>query len=264
MGYPFVQAANDYGPRKGPVLAFVVHMAEGGGTVGFLSRPNLRGVSVHYVIEYSGRIVRMLAETHASGSINPTDLRSTDGPAPFGASAARAVLGPWARDPNSAVITVEVEGFAATGPNDAQRAALVALVNDVRSRYPKIGILGHRDFTSRKACPGPHIPWPALGGHGPMTVQTITPPASIGDRPAGSEGWVVAKRLEALWTVAGGVARRGPAGALTFAAWYGPTKTIRTASGSGTFREILSGPHHRLWIHTSDAGLAWHAAGGTP
>lgn len=166
MTYPFIQAYNDYGLRRGPVQAFVVHMAEGGGTVGYLSRSQPRGVSVHYVIEYSGRIVQMLLESHASGSINPNDLRTTEGPAPYGATVRRDVMGAWDADPNAAVISLEMEGFATDGPNDSQVAALRALVSDVRSRYPSMGLLGHRDFQDYKACPGPHIPWAALGGHG--------------------------------------------------------------------------------------------------
>jgi hypothetical protein len=165
--YPFVQAHHDYGRRKGPVLGFVVHMAEGGGTVGYLSRPNPNGVSVHYVIERSGRTVQMLREDHAGGHVDPTKIRVTDGPAPYGATAAQAVLGAWHRDPNSATIAVEIEGFALSGPNAAQITALDKLVDDVRGRYPSIGLLGHRDFQSYKRCPGARIPWALLGGHGP-------------------------------------------------------------------------------------------------
>ena len=165
--YPFVPAYYSYGRRKGPVKAFVVHMAEGGGTVGFLSRPNRRKVSVHYVIERTGRIVQMVRESEATGSINPNDLRTTEGPAPYGAKVRKATMGEWDRDPNSATITLEMEGFASTGPNEAQREALGFLVRDARSRFPTMGLLGHRDFTMRKACPGPHIPWAAIGGHGP-------------------------------------------------------------------------------------------------
>lgn len=153
--------------------AFLVHMAEGGGTVGFLSRPNPRGVSVHYVIEYSGRIVQMLLESHASGSVNPQDIRTTDGPEPYGATAARAVMGDWWQDPNAAVISCEIEGFAAKGPNIDQRNSLASLVADVRSRYPNMGLLGHRDFADYKACPGVSIPWPKLGGHGPAQEDSM-------------------------------------------------------------------------------------------
>lgn len=174
MTYPFVAAFAQYGPRKGPVKAFIVHMAEGAGTVGFLSRKNERGVSVHYVIETNGRTVQMVHETDASGSINPNDLRTTDDPDTFGATVRKAVMGDWDHDPNSAVITVEVEGYAAAGPNSTQAIALAALVRDVRSRYPDIGLLGHRDFQDYKACPGKHIDWPSLGGHGEGDMTTVT------------------------------------------------------------------------------------------
>ena len=167
MSYVFVPAFHRYGIRRGPVKAFVVHMAEGGGTVGFLSRPNANGVSVHYVIEYSGRIVQMLHEREASGSINPNDLRTTEGPEPYGAKVRREVMDEWDRDPNSAVISLEIEGFARTGPNADQQRALARLVDDVRTRFPGMGLLGHRDFQDYKACPGSHIPWSSLGGHGP-------------------------------------------------------------------------------------------------
>jgi N-acetylmuramoyl-L-alanine amidase-like protein len=181
VAYPFVQAAHDYGVRQGPAMAFVVHMAEGGGTVGFLSRPNDRGVSVHYVIEKTnGRIVQMLLESHASGSINPNDLRTGDDPAVYGATVRKAVMGAWDHDPNAAVISVELEGFAAAGPNAAQHASLRTLVADVRSRNPRMGLLGHRDFQDYKACPGRLIHWDELGGHGeasmiPAPITDVTP-----------------------------------------------------------------------------------------
>jgi len=172
--YPFVPAYAKYGRRTGPVRAFVIHMAEGGGTVGYLSRPNPRGVSVHYVIEYSGRTVQMVAEANATGSINPNDLRAGDDPDGFyGISVARATMGSWYRDPNAAAITLEIEGFAKDGPNGRQLIALGELVDDVRVRFPTMGLLGHRDFTSRKACPGKEIPWAALGGHGPYSEDIM-------------------------------------------------------------------------------------------
>ena len=171
MTYAFIPAAAQYGTRKGPVMAFVVHMAEGGGTVSFLSKPNPRNVSVHYVIEYSGRIVQMVRESDATGSINPADLRTTDDPAVYGATIRKAVMGAWDHDPNSAIITTEIEGFAMAGPNATQRASLKLLVEDVRSRYPTMGLLGHRDFQDYKPCPGKLIAWPDLGGHGLWEVD---------------------------------------------------------------------------------------------
>lgn len=175
MSYPFVHARYDYGTRKGPVLGFTIHMAEGGNTVQYLANAPARGVSVHYVIEYSGRVIQMLLETHASGSLDPTKIRTTDDADGFyGITAARAVLGSWWRDPNSAVLSVEIEGFAANGPNQDQRDALIDLVADLRTRYPAIGLLGHRDHADYKACPGRLIPWDALGGHGPAE-DDVTP-----------------------------------------------------------------------------------------
>lgn len=173
MIYPFVQAANDYGLRKGPVMAFVVHMAEGGGTVSYLSKPNPRGVSVHYVIDYGGHIVQMLRENHASGSINPNELRTTDDPEVYGATVRKQVMGAWDHDPNAAVISCELEGFARDGPNATQAIALDALVEDVRSRFPEMGLLGHRDFQDYKPCPGQKIVWSVLGGHGPKGDDMI-------------------------------------------------------------------------------------------
>jgi hypothetical protein len=167
MGYPFVQAYYDHGPRTAPVRAFVIHMAEGGGTVGYLSRANPNRVSVHYVIERGGRIVQMLKETHAGGHVNPRLLRTTEGPDPYGATVRREVMGAWDRDPNQATIAVEIEGFASTGPDAMQTMSLRELVADVRTRYPTMGLLGHRDYQDYKACPGSRIPWTALGGHGP-------------------------------------------------------------------------------------------------
>jgi hypothetical protein len=182
MVYPFVEAANDYGPREGPVLALVVHMAEGGNTVAYLAGSPARGVSVHFVIEYSGRIVRMLHDDHASGSINPDELRTTnDLDGLYGITAAVEVMGGWARDPNAACLSVEIEGLAAVGPNSDQAIALEALVRDLRATYPAIGLLGHRDFQDYKACPGHRIPWALIGGHG---EADMTPVAITDEQPA--------------------------------------------------------------------------------
>jgi N-acetylmuramoyl-L-alanine amidase-like protein len=170
MSYPFVAAPDNWSRGDTPVRAIVIHMAEGGGTVSWLTHDD--GNSSHYVVEYSGRIVQMVREDRAAGSINPTELRRTDDPAytfegervVYGYSAAKKVLGSYWSNPNAAVIAIETEGFATDGPNVKQRAALKALVADIRTRYP-VPTLGHRDFQSYKRCPGKFIPWPDYGGH---------------------------------------------------------------------------------------------------
>lgn len=173
--YPWVHAASDYGIAKGPRAGITWHMAEGGGTVGYLSRPNPNNVSVHFVVERSGRVVQMLDLIHANGSINPTLVRKDDDRPyvwqgvriTYGRTAAKTVLGRWADDPNSATIGVEVEGYAKDGPNLAQMTAMERLYADMARRFDDIRSLAHRDFANYKACPGKLIPWDRLGGHGP-------------------------------------------------------------------------------------------------
>lgn len=190
MTYPFVQAFHDLGKARGPRLAFVVHMAEGGGTVGFLSRRNPNGVSVHYVIERSGRIVQMLREDHMHSSIRSSDIRQTDDADGFyGKTPRTAVMGGWGdikttQGPNHASIAVEVEGFAKDGPNADQTASLARLYADLQTRYPGIRSLGHRDFADYKACPGRKVAWDLIGGHGPaetpdMPGLSTTPGAQL-------------------------------------------------------------------------------------
>lgn len=167
MAYAFVQAAHDYGVGLQP-RGLLIHMAEGGGTVGYLARDPARGVSVHFVIERSGRVVQMLRLDHISGSTNPTAIRTTNDPDGFyGVTAAKGVLGDGWSDPNRHVISVEIEGFAAEGPNADQQAALIAWAADMWASVPGLrGNLGHRDLTDWKACPGKLIPWERIGGHG--------------------------------------------------------------------------------------------------
>lgn len=179
MSYPFVQAAFDYGPRPYPTLGLMLHMAEGGGTVGYLDdkgAPPERGVSVHAVCEYSGRVVQMLDWTHASGSLNPDD-RSVD-TGYYGHSALVAVLGDRWTDPNKVVLSMEIEGHAADGPNNAQIAAAVGWGLDMKRLFPSLrGALGHTDQTDTKPCPGLSAGMKAIfagvGGHGLWGVNEM-------------------------------------------------------------------------------------------
>lgn len=183
--YPFVKAgAPDYGARKGPALGLMLHMAEGGGTVGYLSRKPPRGVSVHAVCDVRGIVTQMLPWERASGSLNPAD-RSTD-KAYFGQQHLMDVLGSWWTDPNSAVLSMEIEGFAAKGPTKAQVDAAIAWGLDMRDRFPTLrGALGHADQTNTKGCPGTTAAMQAVfagvGGHGLWHEASTNAPAIGGD-----------------------------------------------------------------------------------
>lgn len=188
MSYPFVKAgAPDYGVRKGPTLALMFHMAEGGGTVGYLSRNPPRGVSVHAVCDTRGIVTQMLGWERASGSLNPAD-RSSD-KLYFGHKHLVDVLGRWWTDPNSVVLSMEIEGFAAQGPKPGQVLAAIAWGLDMRAMFPSLrGALGHADQTNTKHCPGSTAAmqqvFDGVGGHGlwhpqsapqedPLTLPTI-------------------------------------------------------------------------------------------
>jgi hypothetical protein len=193
LGYPYKDSAFHYGTRNLDVLGIVAHMAEGGGTVSWLSGGNDPSkVSVGFVIEKSGRVVQMLGLEETQGGIkvkykNGTSaIRKTNDPnGRYGRMFAKAVLGDGADNPNNCTIQVEIEGFASVGPNGKQLAAWVKLVADLRaSTYQRMdlrGSLGHRDFQSYKACPGPSAAMKALfdstGGHGiwkEIVMQSFT------------------------------------------------------------------------------------------
>src|SRR3954468_2641366 len=188
----YVQAWYEYGVRKGPALGILFHMAEGGGTVGYLDNkgvPPKRGVSVHAVIEYDGSIVQMLNYAHASGSLNPAD-RSTN-KAYYGHDVLVSVLGKWWTDPNSAVISCEIEGFAKDGPNSKQVISLVRWSEMLQAKFPTlVGAIGHADQTDTKGCPGTTAAmksvFDSVGGHGKWSTNTdmsysVPKVPSIGD-----------------------------------------------------------------------------------
>lgn len=252
MGFPYVQSATDLGPAKGPRLAVTWHMAEGGGTVGFLSRPNPDGVSVHFVIEYTGRIVQMLLLDHMQSSIRTSAIRTTDDPpyawagvpVVYGRTAAVAVMGEWADirstlGPNHASIGVEMEGFATDGPNTLQRAAMRTLFAHLQSRFPAIRSLGHADFQDYKACPGHRVPWDYVGGHGPaedaMKAITSTVPKLM-DWPDGTPYYA----LDGTTKVGTSSARTGqysPFGCGTMRAFYKGDKQLALVTPSALYPE---------------------------
>jgi hypothetical protein len=129
----------------------------------------------------------MVAEDRAAGSMNPTKTRTTnDAPYVFEGESVRygrAALDDAgiASDPNRYAIAIEVEGFAASGPNSLQRAQLAHLVADIRRRRGALPVLGHRDQQDYKPCPGKRIPWADYGGHGARVAAPTPPDTSTGE-----------------------------------------------------------------------------------
>jgi hypothetical protein len=188
-------------------------MTEGSGTeadVDYLANNPLRGVSVHFVILKTGEIVQMLGWNRIAGSINPNELRTTDDPPYTSPDGARVVYGATLRDAimgswiNGGLLAVEVGGKAVDGPNQAQSEALVRLLADVRTRYPGLPVLGHRDFTSTKGCPGHKVLWASLGGHG----KPVVPPKA----PEDPDGRFDQARLDRVGRSAVGLRHRDPQG----------------------------------------------------
>lgn len=168
----------DYGPRQG-TLGLSFHMAEGGdGTLGFLSRHDgedlhqwaerVRGVSCNALLLTDGTVWQMLDYGHASGNLNPDDRADEYGY--YGGHYLREVLGDHWPDPNTWTVSMEICGFRAAGPNDAQVASAIKWGLAMRARFPSIrGATGHHD-QSPKGCPGVTANMKAIfagvGGHG--------------------------------------------------------------------------------------------------
>ena len=256
MTYPYVPAKYDYGVRTGPALGLLFHMAEGGGTVGYLSRTPPRGVSVHAVCDVRGVVTQMLPWAHISGSLNPSN-RSTD-KGYFGRSHLLAVLGNRWSDPNGAVLSMEIEGFASIGPSAEQVDAAVAWGLDMKRRYPALrGALGHADQTDTKRCPGTRPQMQAVfarvGGHGIWRTPTT-------NAPANGEGTLkITDPNPALVDVAKGVEMFSPSGqslGLVSGPISGQVSPYEVEVGGGHYRLLRAAPDgvtQVVLVHNPDA-----------
>lgn len=169
LPYDFVHATHDYGESPVPKGGIVFHLAEGCDPLSYLAGDNvIRGVSAHFVIQPTGRVVQMLRLDHTSGSIKASDVRTTTDPdGDYGRRYTRYLPDDILEGKvNQRTISVEMAGFARkgwscdgesypAGPNIKQVATAIELVHKLRTKYARpIGVNVHRDFADYKACPG--------------------------------------------------------------------------------------------------------------
>ncbi|RZJ89232.1 MAG: N-acetylmuramoyl-L-alanine amidase [Brevundimonas sp.] len=155
----FIEAPSpNYDRRHAPPDAIVLHytgMQTGEAALARLCDPEAK-VSAHYLVEEDGRIFRLVDEA---------------------ARAWHAGRGVWQGDTdlNAASIGIEIvnpgHAFGYRHFPEAQVAAVIALVADIRSRWTiaDTRIIAHSDLApSRKEDPGELFPWKRLAeaGHG--------------------------------------------------------------------------------------------------
>lgn len=165
---------------------------------------DLSRVSAHYVVAQSGEIFGLVDE----------EARAWHG----GVSTWRGLEGV-----NHNAIGIEIENgghdFGLPPYPDAQIASVIALVWDIleRRRLPVTAVVGHSDVApGRKADPGEHFPWVALGAAGvalwPDFAGGTPGPALAG---LGAEAPEVAGLQEALAGIGYGVPVTGAYCAIT-------------------------------------------------
>lgn len=180
----------NFGPRVAPPDMIVLHytgMESGEAALARLRDPAAQ-VSAHYLVEEDGRVFALVPEAR----------RAWHAGASFWNGAA---------DINGASVGIEMVNpgheFGYRPFPDAQMAAVIALVADIRSRWtvPDARILGHSDVApERKQDPGELFDWARLAraGHG---LWTDGPPIRPG-APAQALGPELAEGADGLGVVA--------------------------------------------------------------
>ena len=169
----------NFEPRLGVPDTIVLHytgMPTGEEALARLRDPASR-VSSHYVVEEDGRVFRLVPEERRAWHAGVSFWKG-------------------ARDLNTASVGVEIVNpgheFGYRPYPDAQIAAVIALVGDIRSRWMVEDghIVGHADIApERKEDPGELFPWKRLAeaGHGLWVEPPPAPglPLAEGEEGAG-------------------------------------------------------------------------------
>jgi N-acetylmuramoyl-L-alanine amidase len=168
----------NFDPRKAPPDMIVLHytgMPSGEEALARLRDPAAK-VSSHYLVEEDGRVFRLVAEARRAWHAGVSSWRGE-------------------RDVNGASIGIEIVNpgheFGYRAFPDAQVAAVIALVGDIRERWTiEDGrIIGHADVApERKEDPGELFPWRALAeaGHGLWVEPPPAPGAPLGEGESGA------------------------------------------------------------------------------
>jgi N-acetylmuramoyl-L-alanine amidase len=125
----------------------------------------LARVSVHYVVDEAGKIYNLVPEEHRAW---------------------HAGRGSWEGegDVNARSVGIEIvnggHDFGLPDFPDVQIEAVIALINDIFSRWPALNpsrVVGHSDIaTERKADPGEKFPWKRLADAGVSVWPASAPP----------------------------------------------------------------------------------------
>ena len=179
MNPPIAAPSPNFNARKSPPDMLVLHytgMQTGEAAIARLRDPDAK-VSAHYVVEEDGRLFTLVAEERRAWHAGTSFWKGE-------------------RDINGVSIGIEVVNpgheFGYRAFPDAQIAAVVELVSDIRGRWeiPDERILGHSDVApTRKEDPGELFPWARLAaaGHGLWAEPPAAPgnPLSLGEEGTG-------------------------------------------------------------------------------
>jgi len=169
----------NFDARKAPPDMVVLHytgMPDGPGALARLRDPEAK-VSAHYLVEEDGRVFSLVAEERRAWHAGVSFWQGE-------------------RDINAVSIGIEIVNpgheFGYRAFPDAQIAAVIALLDDIRSRWEiEDGrIVGHSDVApARKEDPGELFPWKTLheAGHGLWAERDPAPgpPLGVGDEGNG-------------------------------------------------------------------------------